>query len=73
MVTQADTHANGDDDDDDVDVTIDDDDSNNHNGVDISDDNHHTVRKNSMIVDQVDIIPTVYRHLSCDKQGNAML
>jgi len=66
MVTRADAHAI----DDDVDV---DDDSNNHNGVDISDANQHTERKNSIIVDQVDIIPTVHRHLSYDKQGNAMI
>jgi len=68
MVTRAETHANGDDDD--IDVTIDvDDDSNNHNGIDIGDANQHTERKNSIIVDQVDIIPTVHRHLSYDKQG----
>ena len=73
MVTQADTHANGDNYDDDVDVSIDDDDSKNHNGIDIGDANQHTERKNSIIVDQVDIIPTVHRHLSYDQQGNAMI
>jgi hypothetical protein len=55
MVTQANIHAHGDDDDD----VIDNDDKNNHYSIDVGDDNQHTERLNSIIVDQVDIIPTV--------------